>query len=728
MVARRPWYAGTLLTVLGTGAVLDAWERVRGTVSTPAILASFMISGLLLFPLSEGELAGQRSWSVKRGSRLTTPRSVLLSALLGSGLLLWAETSRFVRRGSHDGYPIWLSDLFHEDNSSWIAFGTTSAEGIRLPALNFGHGFALTQGAFNGLGVLYSSVRGVAQPALGSYVSGVGFAYIFLLLSVPCLTVPLMRNVYIRTGSLIASIAVGAALSMFLVRFMQEARDLGHLTAGFAVLALICSATLAGADLPRSDPEVGRAGSLWAFAFSCLLWFPLRPLALVYAVLACVVDYRLIGAHYARGLARTSAARLCLRSLVFLPSVVLRTWPDLRSYVTPELRVRTRALVNADGGTYAPVDMFLIVTAVLVGVVLLSNRIGSRWERICLTLLALYAIGIRLVDQLGSPTFEYGSTKLLWIVTPVLVFFASCLISRDLRPYRGTQPRFGAVFVVAGLLFMNTASFYGTVRMIGPLIWKDVRGSFAASSGEMSRDDLVQWDEPGGIDLTMGPLDLPVVCVAVSSETAPIIPLWDFEPYRCSRKMSEVSLEHARSQTGGGVDELWKSYALLDASLGEALFGSLSSGTDLSRNALVLDEQGQIVRLERIVDLLAQIALADAVSVSTLPSWSGPMSGQARYSLDYLNLEEGFVGMWVDNSVKELIFINPSSLENSPFSESYGSPRLSRPDVSEVLGRANLYSGLSISYPAINLNLRCIVLVDRYGQGTLVEESGTRCE
>lgn len=711
--------------VLGTGALLDAWGRVFGVPSSLVICLTGFLSIIFFFPTGDKRHSDySNSQTSEFGNRTSANRLALSAGLSGSFVLLLAELARVGRRPFHSGFPFWLSDLFHEDNSSWVAFGTSSLEGSRLPSLNFGHGFALIQGSFNGLGTLYGAVRGISHPAVGTYVSGVGFAYTFLVVTTPCLTVPLMRMVQAKGDSLASTIAFGVAVNLFLLRFMQEARDLGHLSAGYTVFALLCSVNLFCSYSPLGVRALTQSGAVWALSFSCLLWFPLRPLALVFGVIAAFMDFRVFLKSRGMEAKKRYHYGLLFRGVIFGWAVVARSMPDLQSYMSPASRERTRALINADGGTYEPVDFFVIAAATLTGSVLLSKKFGTRIDRLFLALFALYTIGIRFSDQIGSPTFEYGSTKLFWIFTPLIVFFALHLLVRDYSVSSKPDLRAGGAFIVAGLLFMNTVSFYGVVRLVGPLVWAEVRGTFAVGSSQTARDSVVQWDEPGGLDLTASPLDLPVLCVSTDSETAPLKPLWDFEPYRCTRKLSEISLEHQRSQAVGGADELWKSYALLDASLGEAVFGTISSGTNLARPALILDPSGRITRSEKLVDLLAQIALTDTILVQSARQMELVGPGDAQYSLDKVDLGRGQIHMWVDNTVVRILLVGES---NNASAQSTSVERFARVDVAERLGRSNLYSGISLVHPAVNQGLRCIVLYNRAGEATIVEVGGEKC-
>jgi len=453
-----------------------------------------------------------------------------------------------------------------------------------------------------------------------------------------------------------------------------------------------------------------------------LLWFPLRPLALVFALIAAWLDLvKGRTRHEASPPWSLSVARL--RGVVFLAAVVIRTFPDVRSYISPTSAASTKALLNATGATYEAFDFFLLFGAAVVFSALVNRHIGSQIERLVLTLIALFGVGIRFVDQIASREFEYGSTKMLWIIIPPIVFLGTILLVRDLPGESVNRHQFGAVFLGLSLLLANSVSYFGVARVFGPFIWSDVRGSFVELDNPLAMDSFVQWDEPSGLDLRQSRVEMPIMCVMIDEVDTRPLPLWEFEPYRCTRKVSEFSGEHlrARGTLEPGLDQLWKEYALLDRSLIEAVMGSLKSGNDLSRDTLLLSRNGEIVGRERTVDLLAQIALSDPVAVLSQQRWTGAIDGSAAHNLDTFDPIAGKLDLWVSRDVVSLVLIGDLETDQTTVD------RRPRTDVAELLGRDELFSGLTIEHPAITRGLRCIVLVNRNAEGTLAWTSGDSC-
>ena len=717
---RRPRTRASIIAVLGAGALLDAVDRLG--LEPSRLLA--IVCGVVAFTLLKDESeSGQRFVSL--GPEVDRGRSRLLVAVLAwcvSALLISSDVVRFVRRGSHSGFPIWLSDLYHEDNSTWISFGTSSSTGDWLDAQNFGYGFALILSALDGAVSVAAALLGTPLTAVGIPITAVGLGYVLLVAAVPLLVLPIVQVVMTRSSSWIATIGVGFGVTVFTLRFMREARDLGHLTAGVAVAALLYSLSLLSANAKTLHTGSTDPIAMWCLSFSCLLWFPLRPLALVFAFVAFWVDIRGIRtASRLRGspwLSRTN-----IRGLVFLIAVGFRAMPDVGTYLAPSSRSTTKALVDAAGGTYEVPDVFLLFGSVLVFGVLSSKRIGTRLERFVLSTIVLFVIGIRFVDQIASPDFEYGSTKMLWILLPPIVALSILLLARDVAASLVTEKQFGALFLGISLLLANSTSYFGVARILGPFIWSDVRGSFVELDNLMAKDDYHQWDEPGGLNLQQTRSELPIICMMIDQTDARPLPLWEFEPYRCTRKVSELSMEHSRSREtlNPALDQLWKEYALLDRGLTEAVMGSLESGNDLSRDTLLVNREGELIARERTIDLLAQIALSDPITVRSQQQWDGSLSGVALHSIDSFDPDDGQLDLWVENNVVALVLIGNLDSEEARVE------RKPRPDVADLLGRDELLSGVTIKHPAIGPTLRCLVLVDRQSNGTVAWSKGELC-
>lgn len=715
--------AGSIfLTVLGSGAVLDGASRLGLRVTMPLLLFAFLLTALL-FLEAENERRPHPNWRPVQ-STLSGQRSwVWTVAVLSSVLVVTSEIALFVRRGGHDGFPVWLSDLRAEDNSSWIALGTSAALGDRIAPLNFGSGTSLIQGAVNGLSVVFAWASGIPSPSVGVAVLGVGLSYLLLLAIVPLLIGPISQLVWTRTHSASATWGVGVSLFLLLMRFIREVREVGHLTAGFTVLALIGSSIILVSSKASGEPSAMQTRAFWALSFSCLLWFPLRPLSMVFAAIA-VSEEILTMRRNVRSQAFYSLLVTAARVMVFFSAVVLRGLPDLRSYFSRRATSGSRALISADGATHETPDLLLLLAALMVTLVLLSARCGTSKERLVVGLLVGYVISVRFADGLFNAEFQYGSTKMLWMMIPVIVVFCSSVLVRDL-PGRTVQTlRLGGTAIAFGLLMANSPAVFGVVRTFGPLVWSEVPGSLSGSERYLASESMNRWDEPGGVDLQSSHNQLPVLCVTVDQVNKKPSPNWGFEPYRCTRLLSEVSLETRRTRipTDAPLDDLWKRFALMDITLGEAVMGSLESGNDLSRSALLLSGSGAIVRSEKIVDLLAQIALSDPIKISTRREWSEEISGRVAHNVEEVNFENHLLNLWVENDVVEVVLVG--DLEE----RSTSVERMPRADVAEKLGRHNLFAGVIFNDPIISERLRCVILLDRQSEASLAWKANQTCD
>lgn len=707
------------LTLLAAGAILDAVSQFGVKTHLQITLTALASAAFMTRGYGPFVLVRRRASAPEGGEAFAswTPR---VTAFMVSGVLLTAEVARFVRRGSHSAFPVWLSDLFHEDNSTWIFNGISTSSGNGLTARALGSGGALLQATLNGTGVLIAWLQGVPAGSVGVAVTGVGFSYVLLVVICPLLVLPLAKAASIRTRSFVTTSAVLIALTLVLERFMREVRDIGHLSAGLTVLGLLYSVLVLTSESADCGTLRGKRFGLWAFSFSCLLWFPLRPLALVFAVWA-QLDSRVNNNELPMKRPKVILSKMI--DIVFFLAVAIRALPDVWAHLSPANSENTTALINAAGGTYESFDFFLLTAALFVGSVLLRTSLGTRRERGVLGLLTAYAIGIRFVDQLASDGFDYGSTKMLWIMVPTVIFLSAAILIRDLPiEIPATRSWSGGVLVLC-LLLANSTSFYGTIRLLGPLMWSDVSSSFIELNYPSHEDDVTQWDEPGGLNLSAPPKDLPVVCVMVDERAERPIPLWEFEPYRCTRKMSEMSLEVLRnsSDNSESLERIWKGYALMQQPLISAVMSSVESSNDLSRDVLILGSSGEIVRHDRVVDVLAQIALSDPVSVEAVADFNGVLVDSIRFNVERMDLETGKVSLWADQKLERILLISDLG------AESLQVDRTARSDVAELLGRSNLLSGVSFSHPSVNGSLRCVVLIDREGNGTLAWSEDGGC-
>lgn len=706
------------MAVLAAGAILEALSRF-GVRANMAIVVSALLFGAGLTRGSPTFMSvfTKPTYVGSRERRARTSRPLILASVM-SVILLCAEITRLLRRGSQSGFPIWLSDLFHEDNSRWISLGVARHRGEGFTTSSIGFAGALMQSVSNGASTALALVLDLPLDAVGIAVVGVGVSYIFVVVICPILAASVAHLIWIRTGSEAAAFSAQISLTVLLGWFMREARELGHLSAAFVVLSLSYSFLVLSLEASQESAARAEVKGMWALALSCLLWFPLKPLALIFGLWAFFERSKGGGIGLIRG---RRLKFIPTSDLILLALIIVCVFPMISDYTGSEGRSSVRMLLNQPGGTYRLSDFFLLLLAIVVGSVVVYAKVGTMRERATIGLMAAYAISARFADQLSSAEFEYGSTKLFWIFTPVLIFSCVILLARDAMISDRVRQISVASFVVLSLFFANSESFYGTVRSIGPLVWSDVGESLVELDNPAQMDDLSQWDEAGGLDLRSTPFSLPIACVMVLEGQRPI-PQWGFEPYRCTRKMGEMSIEVFSDSPENlkRLEGIWRGYPLMDIPLISAIVDSAYSRSDLSREILLLDRDGVIIRSERALDFLSQVALSDPVQVETVEDFFGPVVNSIPFNVDSLDLHSGTLSLWAGNELERIVLV--ADRHSPPFVVD----REPREDVAKLLGRSNIFSGLTLAHESLSEEVRCIFLTDRDGKGTLAwSRSGT---
>ena len=136
---------------------------------------------------------------------------------------------------------------------------------------------------------------------------------------------------------------------------------------------------------------------------------------------------------------------------------------------------------------------------------------------------------------------------------------------------------------------------------------------------------------------------------------------------------------------------------------------------------LLLDRDGVIIRSERALDFLSQVALSDPVRVETIDAFSGPVTKSIPFSIDFLDLQEGKLSMWAGNELERIVLVTKQDARPIVVD------REAREDVAKLLGRSNLFAGFSFSHDSVSEELRCIILLDREGKGTLAWSRSDTC-
>lgn len=595
--------------------------------------------------------------------------------------------------------------LFHEDNSSWIALGTySSLSGV--PSGKFGYQLSILHSIPHAIASLAGEIAGVGAESWGASVAAVTIGYIFMVALVPFLVVPTFQLIFERTESLILGVLASSFFLFFLLGFVREVRNLGHYSAGVAVLLLVAAANLLVQPSGNENVEdFGDVEHVFTFALVLNLWFPLQPLSFIIALYALV---RVWNSRSALGKKRFAFAI----QLLFLPAPFIVIF--FRRYLWSFLPTRgagsgVQGLLSLPGATYETYGTLLLITFIFLTLALWVSRgrlgLSLRVGLIVLT----YGLVVRFADAAASIGFDYGSTKLFWILIPALciLFFnsfalGSVTVDTELR-------RAGLLAAVFGslLLLINSVTFYSSVRSFHPFLPVGDSSRFIESEELLETEhSTATWDQYGGVAVELSPPELPTICVA--SDGARPEPQWGFEPYRCTRKLAEASLTQGiqRESEGQSIDVLFRRFALLKASLTETIMGAVNSGNDLSRDVLILDRDGQPLRTERAIDYLTQVARYERLTVefelSLEASESLRASSEILGNVDVVDPGAGRISGWVDPDVQSLVVVTRRE------GEAVMVDRTPRPDVAELLGAHRLYSGVEIYSPAIDENVRCI--------------------
>lgn len=695
------FFRRVITPLLFGGLVLDALVRVGFQ------LPRIVLWGVLVVAV----IAWRYAFPLAVPSRRIVTGSFFMATALAVCLVL-ADLIRL----SHE--PGGLSSIFasrvlyHEDNSSWIALGSfSSAQGI--PSGKFGHQlsilYALSRTAASAIGWLV----GVEVGSWGVSVAAVTLSYVGLLAITPFLVVPMFRLVRLRTRSMTTSTLVALFFLILLIGFIREVRNLGHLSAGVAVVLFVASVLfLLSRRLEHARSMASQIEPLLILAVMLHVWFPLQPLGFLLSIAAIILTWR-VGHFDGKKNVR------CWLRLAVLPAPIIVVLVFRYAKVLVQSGVGGSGyyaqLLSLPGATYETYDSLLILLAIFIGLAFFG--VGER-ENFALSVgvaILLYGVAVRFADAAVSLGFDYGSTKLLWVIFPPMIFlFFGVFVSVN-DQYSSSKSRrvILGTTLPAFVILLNSTTFFHAVRSFQPFIPFGDQTSFLELEGdglenESSEDpSLFRWDELGGVAIGLSPTELPISCIATDG-VGPT-PRWGFEPYRCTRKLAEASLVQGiqRESEGPPVDILLRRFPLLQASLTETVMGLVGSGNDLSRELLILDQSGGVIRTERILDFLVQVTSYRELIIESLPSDPGSAwtreSDLLQGNIDRVDLDNGTLTGWVDPSVTSL------SLIGSDRGEVLAVRRTERDDVAQQLGAGRRYSGFSFTSRQINPGLRCVV-------------------
>ena len=691
-----------IIPLLFGGAVLDAIVRIG--YRPPAVIlwcavASGMIAWRYVFPL-------------EKPTRKVFSESVFLATGL-SVILVLGDLIRL------DGQAGGLNSIFasrvlyHEDNSSWIALGTSSSVN-GVPSGKFGHQLSLLLALGRTAASVGGWFTGIDPGSWGVSVAAVTVSFVGLLGVVPFLIIPIFRLVQTHTQSKGISTLVASFFLFSLIGFVREVRNLGHLSAGIAVVLIVAAVNLLitknPMELRSSDFQ---AEALLIFGVVLNVWFPLQPLSFIFSVMAIIVMWK------ARHHGSTRDARFWLKLLVLpAPMIIIFLLRYVKGAFFSESGAAVyKRLLSAPGATYETYDALLILLALFVGLAFFGAGQRMKFALGVGVSFLLYGISVRFADAAASLGFDYGSTKLLWVLIPplMLLFFGVFMSESTHFPLRRRRSMVTGTILVSFVILLTSTTFFHSVRSFHPflpisdeVLFLEHESEEIANQNEWREGSMLRkWDQVGGLAVELSPHELPTSCVAIDGLIP--TPQWGFEPYRCTRKLAEASLVEAiqRESDGQPVDILLRRFPLLQASLTETIVGLVESGNDLSRQLLILDQNGGVVRTERILDYIVQVTSYRDLTIKFSSSESDSKglgeTDSLPGSVDHVDLEIGTISGWVDPAVTSLSFLGSGSAEDSSIQ------RTEREDVAQLQGAGSRYSGFSFTSPKINQALRCVV-------------------
>jgi hypothetical protein len=370
-----------------------------------------------------------------------------------------------------------------------------------------------------------------------------------------------------------------------------------------------------------------------------------------------------------------------------------------------------QGLLSLPGATYETYSALLILLSGLVILAMFTSTERPSYALQLGVLSLFYGIAIRFADAAAGLGFDYGSTKLIWVLIPPLsvLFFLTFLSQTEPHVVKNLRMQIGGVVIFSVILLLNSATFFHSIRQFHPFLpIRDSSVFLEAEDEEVLSASPYTWDTVAGLSASLLPVELPLACVT-TTDWSPV-PQWGFEPYRCTRKVAEASLQQGivRESDGQSVDVLLRRFPLLQASLTETVMGIVSSGNDLSRDILILDEAGQMRRTERIIDYLVQVSnfrplLVKATSSALVSDIDSRSSTLILGSIDLIDQQSGRISGWVSPMVRSLLLVGDAEYDDVLVN------RDARADVAAAFGAGNRYSGFALTSLGINSGLQCVV-------------------
>jgi len=549
--------SATLLTILSTFVVLLVAPRVLPLPAPEPLV--FGASAVLVLAV------------VTQCTRKSRSQREIGTVMFGVGVAVVVgvtELRRLVDESNAGGFAVQLRSLGAEDSSAWTRIvGALSWQDEFL--VGFGYPvvilLSLVSGALRPLQFLHGQEFGtIGYSTL--VVSGAFSALVMWIAVVSTLAFGRLAGIERRVRILI-SVVVG--LTLF--QFVEEAREMGHLTAALAAMTLV---TVLLVFRPTDALVSSRADWLLlavALLGASLAWLPMAVVG-VYAML-------FVAWLGFKGHARRASG------LVLSVGIGLTGWTLFRGLLR-----QAELLFTAEGGTQSLSPVVLVATLLLL---LVLTALGSETgPLIGPMLLVVSVLTILLGDSYFNSSPGYGAVKVLWVVTPIvfscgLIEFASTQVVRESRRFQ-TVLALGVIFVVF-------------LAGVPQSVTRVLASAPESERSEIVADDTSRYWDSGYLEASRALEELPVACVIWNETRAQFVPGW--QGYLCTRYLGwsaaptecrghefcQQTLDPERYSDG------LRLFGIRRLSLSEVLAGWAESGVNPSRTLLVIDEEGVVL-------------------------------------------------------------------------------------------------------------------------------------
>jgi len=434
---------------------------------------------------------------LSRGQRTTLDReSLVFGVCVAVGLAVY-ELIRLSSESNSGGFAVQMRSLGAEDASAWTRIAGSLA---------WQDSFLGWQGY--GVVILLALVSGVLRPLQfvhGQEFGTIGFSTLVVsgAFSVLVMWIALVCTMALRRladARLRVRIVIPVVIGVTLLRFINEAREMGHLTAALAAMTLLtvllAFSTESARSLSASLPLVV------ALLGASLVWLPMAVVG-GYAVL--LVAWLTLGNRSRR------LRPLLILGTGFLGWVLFRSMPS-----------RAEELFTEGGGTKTVSSVVLVATILILVLLTAAGASSGRFVGPLVVVVAVLTIIVG--DSYYNTSPGYGALKTLWVVTPVI--FTVALIELARSHVVSKHQRFQDALAIGILLTVFAADAPQSVTRS----WFSEPASDASATA--ADVEGAHWDT-GYLGATRALEELPVACVIWNEARESFSPGW--QGYLCSR-------------------------------------------------------------------------------------------------------------------------------------------------------------------------------------------------